>query len=46
MFVLVEDSAEPVVSSYLQVGDLVWMSDRWRQRAARADIGDALAMPW
>jgi hypothetical protein len=42
MVVLVEESAEAVVSSYVQVGDLVWISDRWRQRAERPGIGDAL----
>jgi hypothetical protein len=28
MFVFVEDSAEALVSSYVQVGDLVWVGDR------------------
>lgn len=45
MFVLVEDSAQTLVSSYVQVGDLVPMSDWWWQRAEGAGIGDALVGP-
>jgi hypothetical protein len=42
MLVFVEDSAEAVVSSYVQVGDLVRIDDRWWQRVEGAGIGDAL----
>jgi hypothetical protein len=42
MFVLVEDSAEALVSSYAQVGDLVRVRDRRGQRMERSGVGDAL----
>ena len=45
MFVLIEDSAQPLSSSDVQVGDLVWFGDRWGQRLQRACVGDALVRP-
>jgi hypothetical protein len=42
MLVLVEDSAEALVSSYLQVGDLVWIGDRRGQWVEWPSVGDAL----
>jgi hypothetical protein len=36
MFVLVEYSAQTLPSSDVQVSDLVWFGDRWRQRLQRA----------
>jgi hypothetical protein len=41
MLVLVEDSTETLVPSYIQVGDLVWISDRCGQRPQRACVRDA-----
>lgn len=45
MFVLVEDPAQTLPSSDVQVDDLVWFGDRWRQRLQRAGVGDALMRP-
>jgi WD40 repeat protein len=42
MFVLMEDAAEALVSSYVQLGDLVRISDRWGSGCG----GRAFAMPW
>jgi hypothetical protein len=42
MFVLAEDSAEPSVSSYVQVGDLARIGDRRRQWMERTGACDAL----
>jgi hypothetical protein len=39
MFVLVKDSAQTLPSPDVQVGDLVWFSDRWRRRLQRACVG-------
>jgi hypothetical protein len=39
MFILVEDSAETLASSYVQASDLLWLRDRWGQRMER--VGDA-----
>jgi hypothetical protein len=45
MFVNVEDPAQPLVSSDVQVGDLVRISDRRRQRKQRPGVRDALVGP-
>jgi hypothetical protein len=45
MFVLVEDAAEALVSSYVQVGDLVRIGDRRGQWIERAGARDALMRP-
>jgi hypothetical protein len=45
MFVLMEDAAEALVSSYVQLRDLVSISDRRRQWMQRAGIRDALMRP-
>ena len=42
MFVFVEDSAEAMVSSYVQAGDLVWVGDGQGQRMQWSGVGDAL----
>jgi hypothetical protein len=42
MFVFVEDSAEALVSSYVQAGDLVWVGDGQGQRMQWSGVGDAL----
>ena len=42
MLVFVEDPAQALASSYVQVGDLVRVDDRRRQRPQWAGIGDAL----
>ncbi len=42
MFVFVEDSAEALVSSYVQAGDLVWVCDGRGQRMQWSGVGDAL----
>jgi hypothetical protein len=41
MLVLVEDSAETLVSSYIQPGDVVGIADRRGQWSARPGIPDA-----
>lgn len=45
MFVLVENPSQPLPSSDVQVGHLVWFGNRWRQRLQRACVGDALMRP-
>src|SRR5690349_9773024 len=45
MFVRVEDPAQRLASSDVQVGDLVWISDRRRQRTQRPGVRDALVGP-
>src|SRR4051812_12617800 len=45
MFVLVEDAAEALVSSYVQLGDLVRIDDRRGQWMEWAGVGDALIRP-
>jgi hypothetical protein len=45
MIVLVEDPAKPLVSSDVQVGDLVRISDRRRQWTQRPGVRDALVGP-
>src|SRR5262245_7959652 len=45
MFVLVEDSAQTLVSPYVQAGDLVPISDRLRQRIQWPDVRGALVGP-
>jgi hypothetical protein len=45
MFVLVEDSAEAVASSYVEAGDLLRIGDRRGQGVQRAGIRDALMGP-
>ncbi|MCW2913441.1 MAG: Transposase [Actinomycetia bacterium] len=42
MLVFVEDSAEALLSSYVQAGDLLWVGDRWGQWTEWAGVGDAL----
>ena len=42
MFVFVEDSAEALVSSYVQARELVRVGDRWGQWMQRSGVGDAL----
>ena len=42
MLVLVKDSAETLVSSYIQPGDLVGIADRRGQWSARSGIPDSL----
>jgi hypothetical protein len=44
MFVLVEDPAQTLASSYVQAGDLLWVDDR-RQRTQRPGVRDALVGP-
>lgn len=45
MIVLVDDPAKPLVSSDVQVGDLVRISDRRRQWTQRPGVRDALVGP-
>jgi hypothetical protein len=45
MLVLVENAAEAVASSYVEMGHLVWISDRRGQRAQRSSVADALMRP-
>jgi hypothetical protein len=45
MFVLVDDSAEPLASSDVQAGDPVRISNRRRQRTQRPGVRDALVGP-
>jgi hypothetical protein len=45
MLVLVEDAAEAVASSYVEVGHLVRISDPCRQRAQRSGVRNALVRP-
>jgi hypothetical protein len=42
VLVLVEDSAQTLVSAYVQPGDLLRVGDRRRQRIQRAGVRDAL----
>jgi hypothetical protein len=42
MLVLVENAAEAVESSDVEVGHLVWISDWRRQWVQRSSVGDAL----
>ncbi|MER7491002.1 hypothetical protein ABTY20_35030 [Streptomyces sp. NPDC126497] len=43
--VLVEDVAESLASSYVEMGDLLRIADRPRQGAQRVGVGDALVGP-
>jgi hypothetical protein len=45
MLILVEDSAQTLASSDVQVGELIWVTDRRRQRKQRPSIRDALVRP-
>src|SRR6476469_5641398 len=45
MLVVVEDSTEMLVSSYIQPGHLAGVGDRRRQRSARSRVRDALVRP-
>lgn len=45
MLVLVENAAEAVASSYVEVGNLVWISDPLGQRAQRSGVREALMRP-
>jgi hypothetical protein len=45
MFVLVEDAAEALMSSYVQAGDLARIGDRRGQWIQRAGVRDALMRP-
>jgi hypothetical protein len=45
MFVLVEDAAEAIASSYVEAGDLLRIGDRRGQRVQRAGVRDALMWP-
>src|SRR5262245_22324890 len=45
MFVRVEKSAQALVSSDVQAGDLAWISDRRRQWTQRPGVRDALVGP-
>jgi hypothetical protein len=42
MLVFVEDSAQAWLSSYVQAGDLLLVSDRWGQWTERAGVRNAL----
>jgi hypothetical protein len=42
MLVLVEDTAEAIMSSYVEVGYLVGIDDLRGQRVHRAGVGDAV----
>jgi hypothetical protein len=42
MFVLVEDVAQAITPSYVEVGDLCWIVDRLGQRVRRSGVRDAL----
>src|SRR5215467_18796 len=45
MFARVEDSAQPLASSDVQAGDLLWIGDRRWQRTQRPGVRDALMGP-
>ena len=42
MLVLVENAAEAVASSYVEVGHLVWISDLLGERGQRSGVRDVL----
>jgi hypothetical protein len=45
MLVLVENAAEAVASSYVEVGNLVWISDLSGERGQRSGVREALMRP-
>ena len=45
MFVFGQGAAEAVASSYVEVRDLAWTSERRGQRVERAGVCDALMWP-
>jgi hypothetical protein len=45
MLVLVENAAEAIASSYVEVGHRVWISDPRGQRAQRSGVCNALMRP-